>query len=759
MLPLILLHGVLALVIAAGDRRLRTRSFLVASIAPLATLVWAMANAGPILAGTPATTQLTWVPGLSLELDLAVDAYGLAFVALIGLAGLAIFLYSAGYFGPSPRTSRFAATMVAFAGAMLGIVASDHLLAVFLFWELTTVTSYLLIGHADTNAKARSAALHAALVTGAGGLAMLGGFVLLGEAAGTYRIGELLAAPPTGGAVSAAWALVLVGAATKSAQVPFHGWLPGAMAAPTPASAFLHSATMVKAGVFLVGRLAPAATAAVAWWQPTVIGIGLATMVVGGWRALRQTDLKLLLAHGTVSQLGFLFLLAGVGVPSLAYGAVALVLAHGLFKSTLFLTVGTIDGATGTRDLTRLEGLPRAMPFTVGAAVAAGISMAAVPLTFGFAAKEAAFDGLAGRGGPLIAAVAVISVLTVLYTARFLRGVVGAADPGVEPAAIAPVGGVRRWVPVGLAGIGVVLGFAPAIAAPLVDAAATAISGEAAGKLVIWPGFVPALWWSLGSLVVGAILATRADGIDRVLAAVGRAVSPLPDTEGTFRSSLRGLLRAADRSTGIVQSGSLPTYLTTIALVVVVVPGIALVRRLPDSPLPPVGPFVAIPFALAVGLAAVALLFTRRRFASVLLLGGVGYGIAALYVVFDGPDLALTQILVETLVIALFALVLRHLPARFDRPAATVARVAAAVSVAAFVFIAGLVAVGSRTDPAVSEYYATQAVPEAAGKNVVNVILVDFRALDTLGEITVLGVAALGVVALVIPLFGRKSPS
>lgn len=757
MLVLILFHGFLALVIAGADRLLRSRAFLVASLGPLATLGWVAINARAILDGSAAVATLSWVPGLDLELDLVVDAYGLAFVALIAVAGLAIFLYSAAYFSPSARTSRFAATMVAFAGAMLGIVSSDHLLAVFLFWEITTIASYLLIGYADETAKARSAALHAALVTGAGGLAMLGGFVVLGEAAGTYRISELLAEPPSGTAVAVAWGLVLVGAATKSAQVPFHGWLPGAMAAPTPASAFLHSATMVKAGVFLVGRLSPAAVEAVDWWQPTVIAIGLATMLVGGWRALRQDDLKLLLAHGTVSQLGFLFLLSGSGIPALAYGGIALVLAHGLFKSTLFLTVGTIDASTGTRDIRRLAGLARAMPFTIGATVAAAASMAAVPLTFGFAAKEAAFDGLVGTGTWLVAAVAAISVLTVLYTARLLRGVLGPAEPGAEPAIVRPVGGFRRWVPVSLAAIGVLLGFAPGLAKGLVDAAAIATTGEAAGKLVVWPGLVPALAWSLGSLAVGILLATRPAAVDRMLAGVGRSVASLPTTDGAFRSSVAGLLRIADRVTGVFQSGSLPTYLVTIALVIVVVPGAALVRRLPDSPLPPTGPTLGIPFAVVVVMAAIGLLFARRRFASVLLLGAVGYGVAAVYVVYDGPDLALTQILVETLVIALFALVLRHLPAEFDRPRANVARVVASVAVGLFVVVAGLVAVGSRTEPSVSDYYAEEALPAAAGKNIVNVILVDFRALDTLGEITVLAVATLGVAALVVPLFRRRS--
>lgn len=757
MLSLVALHGVLALALVAGRSRIGRWAFPAAALGPVATLVWVATNAAAVVDGEPVLASVDWVPGLDLSFDVAVDAYGLAFLALIGAAGVAIFGYSARYFSPSPRVTGFAAAMVAFAGAMTGLVAADHLLTLFVFWELTTIASYLLIGYDDHSARARSAALHAALVTGAGGLAMLGGFVVLGEAAGTYRISELVAgSPPSGAGVVVAWVLVLIGAATKSAQVPFHGWLPGAMAAPTPASAFLHSATMVKAGIFLVGRLAPLAVIAIGWWEPVVVGIGLATMVLGGWRALRQTDLKLLLAFGTVSQLGFLFLLVGSGRPALVFGGIALVLAHGLFKSALFLVVGAIDKATGTRDLRDLSGLRRSMPITFWVAVAASASMAAVPATFGFVAKEAAFDGLVAGGVPLVAAIALASVLTVAYTGRFLVGAFGAHQVEGGPArADGDLQGVLTWAPASLATVGLVLGVAPGLVVPLVEAAAIDTVGEAVGKLVVWPGLVPALGWSLASLALGTLFVVWPRPIATVTEAFGRFTDRLPGVEGAFRGSVTGLISGADRLTGVVQNGSLPAYVAVILAVAIALPSTGFGRALLGSPVPPMGGSLEIVLGIVVAISAVAIAVIRRRFAAVILLGGVGYGIAGIFAVVGGPDLAVTQILIETLTIALFALVLRHLPAEFARPRAQLPRALVGVAAGVAVFVGGLVSVGARTGAPVSEYFLEESLPSAAGRNVVNVILVDFRALDTLGEITVLAVATLGGLALVLPFVRR----
>ncbi len=758
---LLLLHAALALGLVAARRRMGRWAFVVAAAGPAAVLGWVVAMAGDVLNGMPYEEIVEWVPSLDLVLSFRVDPYALLFLLVVGVAGTAIFLYAVRYFGSDPRVAAFAGTMTAFAGAMVGLVSVDNLLAVFVFWELTTITSYLLIGYFDHLKEARSAALHAALVTGAGGLAMLGGLVLLGTEAGSLRISEIVANPPAASpTVSLAWALVLIGAATKSAQFPFHGWLPGAMAAPTPASAFLHSATMVKAGIFLVGRLAPAAVASTGWWRGSVLTIGFVTMVVGGWRALRQNDLKLMLAFGTVSQLGFLFLLLGAGSAELLFGGLALLAAHTLFKAALFMVVGAIDHEAGTRDLRRLSGLRRSMPAVFWSAAAAAASMAAVPLTYGFVAKEAAFDGLLGTGLVPIMAAAVASILTVAYTGRFLFGAFGAHLEGHEPAgqtAHTPRNSLL-WAPLVLAGTGLVLGFFPALIKPLVaQATAGAYGVEGAGKLVVWPGLVPALGWSLVSLSVGSLLVWRKEILDRATDAVGLVAVRFPTADGSFRRSVAGLLRFADRSSGLIQNGSLPTYVAIITLVAVLLPSTSLLGGVAGFDLPPTGEILELILGVLVAVLAVAIVFTRRRFAAVILLGGVGYGIAGLYALLGGPDLALTLLLVETLIIALFALVLRHLPAAFTRPRTPQAlRALVAVLVAVFVFGGGLLTGAARMDAPVSDRYLQDSIPEGGGANVVNVILVDFRGFDTLGEITVLVAATLGAAGLVLPIIRRK---
>jgi multicomponent Na+:H+ antiporter subunit A len=758
---LIIIHLIAAAAALSLRSLLGRRAFLVGALGPMATLVWAAANTGSILGGSPSVATFEWIPSLDLTLAFRVDTYSLVFLYVIGVAGTAIFLYAARYFGSDPRVPTFAGVMTLFGGAMVGLVTSDHLLSLFVFWELTTITSYLLIGYDDHNAGARSSALHAALVTGSGGLAMLGGLVLLGQQAGTFLISEIVASPPPASTtMTAAFALMLVGAVTKSAQFPFHGWLPGAMAAPTPASAFLHSATMVKAGIFLVGRFGVVAVASTGWWQTAVLVIGFATMVVGGWQALRQDDLKLLLAYGTVSQLGFIFLLTGSGSPKLVYGGLAVLAAHALFKATLFMVVGTIDHEAGTRDLRRLSGLRRTMPALFWVTAAAAASMAAVPLTVGFAAKEAAFDGLVGKGFTPIALAAGLSILTVVYTGRFLIGAFGPHRSGHEPAGLdarSPKD-VLLWSPMVLAVAGLVFGLVPQFLAPLVDGATIAATGvEKAGKFVVWPGLVPALFWSFGSLGIGAFLIWRSRAVDLIVARVRRTSARLPTADGAFLRAVAGVLSFADRSSGLIQNGSLPTYIGIIALVAVVLPSTAFVRGLGDVRLPPAGGLLEVLIGLVIVVSAIGLLFAGRRFAAVLLLGGVGFGVAGLFALFGGPDLALTQLLVETLAVALFAIVLRHMPAQFRKTeTARVPRMVVAAAVGLFVFVGGLLTVGTRSEPPVSEYFLEESVPTAAGENVVNVILVDFRALDTLGELTVLVTATLGVSGLVIPVLRQR---
>ncbi len=342
---LLALHASIALLVVSAGPRLGRRVFWLALAAPLTTTVWAATQTGGVIDGSTPTADLTWVPGLGLDLDLRLTAMGLLMTWLIGGVGALVMVYASGYFGDDqPGLGRFAATLVVFAGAMCGIVWSDNLLGLFVFWEMTSVCSYLLIGFDDRSETARNSALQALLITGSGGLALLAGVVLIATEAGTTSLSAIVADPPSGGAVTAGVVLVLVGAATKSALVPFHGWLPGAMAAPTPVSAYLHSATMVKAGVYLVAVLSPA-FADVGPWRPLTVGLGGVTMVWGAYQSLRRDDLKLIMAYGTIAALGLMIALFGLGGTKTTFAAVGVLVAHAVYKACLFMVVGIVDHA------------------------------------------------------------------------------------------------------------------------------------------------------------------------------------------------------------------------------------------------------------------------------------------------------------------------------------------------------------------------------------------------------------------------------
>ena len=738
-------------------RRLGTGAFYLAALPPLAAVIWSLAHLNDLEGGGSLTEQVDWIPELGLRLGLRFDGFAALMVGLVAGIGVLVFVYARGYFGATARIGRFAATLLAFSGAMLGLVLADDLLTLFLFWELTSITSYLLIGTEDEKAAARSGAQQALLITGGGGLAMLGGFVLLGETAGTYSLSALVADPPSGTVVNWALVLVLLGALTKSAQVPFHSWLPRAMSAPTPVSAYLHSATMVKAGVYLVARLSPAfATAGP--WRPIVLCAGAASLLVGGYRALRQHDLKLVLAYGTISQLGFMMVLFGVGTPEATYAGCALLVAHGVFKAALFMLVGIIDHQTHTRDLRVLGGLGRRWPLVAATGAVVAASMAGVPPLLGFIAKEEALASLGETGaawGPWLLAVVVLgAVLTTAYSARFVWGAFGSAtsdgrrelDLVEEPA---HPGAVFLGPAVLLAALTVAAGLVPALVDSTVGRGFRALWGEDAHHhLALWHGLTPALGLSALALAGGALVFVLRDRVARWQ----ERVSGGPSAQRGYEHALRGTLRTADVVTGLVQNGSLPFYLGVILATVVAVAGAPL---LSGSELPDLW-FTDTWAQAAVGVVMVACALgtalVRRRFAAVILIGAVGYGMAALFLVQGAPDLAITQLLIETLSLVIFVLVFRHLPDRFPRTrirGSQAPRILVAVASAVFVFVFTLVAVGSRTEAPISDEYLTRAYPEGGGNNVVNVIIVDFRGFDTMGEITVLAVAVLGVAAIV----------
>jgi multicomponent Na+:H+ antiporter subunit A len=753
-IALLALHAAVGLGLVAFGGRLGRRSTAVAAAAPVAVLAWLAVVAGGVLGGGARTERVPWVPALGLNLDLLLDGYAALFVLLVAGIGVAIFAYSARYL---PRrdegTARLVGLLVLFAGSMLGLVLADDMILLFGFWELTSITSFLLIGHDHESARARAAALQALLVTGAGGLALLAGVVLIGQAAGTYRLSAVLADPPSGPEVTAGLVLVLVGAFAKSAQYPFHSWLPAAMVAPTPVSAYLHSATMVKAGVYLIGRLAPA-FAGVGLWRPMVVTVGLVTMVAGGLRALRRLDLKLLLAHGTVSQLGLMVVMLGLGTPDALVAGCALVLAHGLFKAALFMVVGIVEHEAGTRDLRRLgrwgrDWWPAGVVMLVSAA-----SMAGIPLTFGFVAKEEDLAALAeGRftlAGLVAAVVVVASMVTAAYSLRFAWGAAGrggragpgwVSPPGPAAALVAPAAV--------LAGLTVALGVEPWLVDRWVGGAARALDPAVPPvHLALWHGVNLPLGLSAVALAGGAALFAARRRVAPVLALGSR----LPTGGQVYLALLRGLNVVADRVTAVVQSGSLPVYAGVILSTAAVATTTALVAGEGWPGWPAVfGSTGHVAVCLALVATALAAAAVHRRFSAALLLGATGYAMAGLFVVQGGADLALTQVAIETLTTVLFVLVLRQLPDRFESRAPLArraVRLGAASAVAVTVFLLAVTAAGNRTAEPVSDEMIERSVPGGGGRNVVNVILVDIRGFDTMGEITVLAAAAIGSVAL-----------
>lgn len=754
LIALLSLHAVAGFGALAGARRLGRHAMLLGGLAPAAVVVWALAEGSGIVDGLPVASTAAWVPDLGLRLDLRADAFSLLMIVLVSGIGLLVFAYGHRYFSHSSQAGRVVGLLTLFAGAMLGVVLADNLLLLYVCWELTSVTSYLLIGIDDDEAEARSAALHALVVTGMGGLAMLGGFVLLGQAAGTYRMSELLAEPPRGTTVSVALVLVLIGAFTKSAQYPFQGWLPGAMVAPTPISAYLHSAAMVKAGIYLVARFAPA-FATVGIWRPLVLTVGLVTMVLGGLRALRPWDLKQLLAYGTISQLGFLMVLFGIGKPEATAAGAALILAHGLFKAALFMVVGIVDHEAHTRDLRRLPVLGDGWAPTKVVTVLSAASMAAVAPLAGFIAKEEAYDALL-RGTTndriVLAGIVAGSVLTVAYSARIIAAVlrpdlVAEPDGARPPSPHAPATSFLLPAAV-LAAATALLGLVPGLWSGLVDGGARALDVRANAELKLWHGVNAALVLSLLTLVAGAaVFAAR-----RIVATVQERAGLDWTATDAFDRVVTGLLRFARRVTSIVQSGSLPIYAATILTAAAVAPLTGLLlgewwSGWPDH----VGRAAHVPIAGVLIGGALAATLATRRFAAALLLGVVGYGMAGLFVVHGAADLALTQFAVETLSVVVFLLVLRRLPDRFERrpPALGQAlRIGVSVLVGVLVLFMALASRGARTAPPISTEMSERALADGDGRNVVNVILVDIRGLDTLGEITVLAVAGIGITAL-----------
>ena len=717
-----------------------------------------------VLAGQVPAAAVPWMPALGVDFGFRLDGFAWLFVLLVYGIGALVVLYAAHYLSADDPPARFFAFLLAFMGAMLGVVTADNLVLLVVFWELTSLASFLLIGFWRGEPQARRGARQALAVTGAGGLCLLAGVLLLGEIAGSYRLETVLGAREavtTHPAYPVALVLVLLGAFTKSAQFPFHFWLPHAMAAPTPVSAYLHSATMVKAGVFLLGRLFPV-LGGTEWWFWLVSTAGAATLVAGAIAALFQHDLKGLLAYSTISHLGLITLLFGLDTPLSEVAAVFHILNHAVFKASLFMAAGIIDHETGSRDMRKLNGLWSAMPVTATLAMVAAGAMAGVPLANGFLSKEMFFaetlllegHGLLAVTTPLLALLA--GVFSVAYSMRFIHDVFFNGEPrGLPKTPHEPPRFLR--VPVEILVVAcLAVGLAPGwTIGPLLEVGARAVLGSRPlpeYSLALWHGFNIPLAMSALAMAGGAALYFLLQKRVNL-----HTLGNLPDiAKLAFDRLLAGLDAVAERFTAAGAGTGVTTSLAWVLFAAILAGYAPFLGGSPGLPVITVAgaPFAAMAvWAVGVGGAVGTVLLVRDRLAAVLVLGATGLMVALLFVLLSAPDLALTQVLVEVVTVVLMMLALNYLPVRAPvEPAAPrAARRARDIVLAllAGVGAAGLaLAVLGRPFDSISPFFLAKAVPEGGGTNVVNVIIVDFRALDTLGEIAVLGLAGLVVAAL-----------
>jgi multicomponent Na+:H+ antiporter subunit A len=729
-------------------------------IAGLFAVIW-------VTPDQPEPFVFNWVPSLDISLSFLFDGLGKLMALIITGIGALILLYGGSYLHGDPRLPRLYATLLGFMGSMLGVALGGNLLFIFVCWELTSITSFVLIGFDHHRAEARAAALQSLLVTALGGLSLLAGVVMLGQMAGSYELYEIAKVEALGDHTMylPALILILLGAFTKSAQVPFHFWLPGAMQAPTPVSAYLHSATMVKAGVFLLARL-NGSIGGTDEWMFLLITFGGITMLLGNLVALTRTDLKQILAYSTVGMLGTLTMLIGVGTPIAAASATALLVAHALYKGGLFMVAGILDHETGTRDSRVLSGLGRALPFTfAGAALAAFSCMGVIPL-FGFIAKEKSYLtliqaphlGLWLVAAGVLANAAVVSIAAITGLRPFLgKEMQVEGEPQTEPQKEPHEAPVDMWIgPLLLGGFGLVLGiFAGAPIADLLERAAAGLHGQPIPfELKLWAGlegdYGLAIGLSVLTLALGAVMfywrsigLRAAKGLDRVA-----PIAPASIYQRTYTGSLKG----AEMLTRRVQNGLLNTYLRIIVVTLIALslysiyrqPDITLHTSVADIQAHEIGVIVVVVVGVLVAV------LSRSRMLAVASLGVIGLGVTLFYAFFSAPDLAMTQIMVETLMVLLFVLVFFFLP-RYAQVSSRYERLrdlAVSVMFGALMTVMVLAATGEESFQSRSEYYAEQSVPGGHGRNVVNVILVDFRSLDTLGEVTVLVAAGLGVVAM-----------
>ena len=729
------------------------------SIIPFGLFVALLYLLPKVTAGHVFRLQLNWIPSMGIALSIAIDGLSLLFSLIICCVGFFVAIYAAAYLPKKAATGKFYIYLHGFLLAMLGLVTADNTLALFVFWELTTIISYLLIGFECELEKARQNARQALLVTGAGGLALLIGFLLLGNVANTYDLSTIALQSDTiktDPLYVVLLAMVLIGAFTKSAQVPFHFWLPNAMTAPTPISAFLHSATMVKAGIYLLARFHPILGGTTAWMATLVITGGI-TALIGSVLAIRASDLKRILAFTTIMALGILTMfLGGKTTPALT-AAMTFLMVHSLYKSCLFLVVGIIDHQTGTRKIDHIGGLLRSMPVTALAAAAAALSMAGFPLFFGFIGKEIMYKGaLTEEVFPVFATTAALlanALMTAVAVLIIVKPFLGAERKTPLIPREAPW---TMWLgPVFMGGLGIIFGIVPNwIGHWLIRPAVRAFHPSMEDiQLKLFYGINEPLLLSVATLSLGALFYLLRQPLRQTIDYVLRQI-PIR-FEHIYTGGLEGIAKIAKMQTGLLQNGSLHRYLSIIIAAVTL--GVGLPLLLSHTSFDFVqNTYPALSGWLLSGIimvAVVAVVRTRSRLLAICSLGVVGAGIAMMFLIYGAPDVALTQLLVETLTVIIVSLVLLRLPRLNARkPSRSAGKMWNGIlAIAMGTLITALILAVNQTDlqRSVTDFFEANSYVAAHGRNIVNVILVDFRSLDTLGEIAVVALAGLAGYALI----------
>ncbi len=753
----IILIGILLAVFAPLFYKIfkaNTGKFL--ALFPAAGFVWFVSKYNEVANGSIIKEAFDWMPGLGVGLDFKLDGLSLLFAFLITGIGAIVLLYAGTYMKAYKKTDRFFVALLVFMASMLGLVLSDNIISLFVFWELTSFSSYFLIGFSHDKEESRDSALKALLITAGGGLALLAGLIMLGIGGETNTISELLTRGDLiadSGYLHLAMILIIIGCFTKSAQFPFHFWLPAAMAAPTPVSAYLHSATMVKAGIYLLARMSPLFNGTDSW-NATLLVVGGTTMLIGASMAIINADLKKILAYTTVSALGLLTMLLGIGTEMAIHAVVIFILAHALYKGALFLLAGIIDHQTGTRNIRKLGKLFKKMPYTGTAVLIACFSMAGIPPLFGFISKEFTYAATLDMtvNSPLTTSAFFIAGVLFTAAAGMLSYIVffGKRNRLKTQPTEAPFSLVAG--PFLMAVLAVAFGLSSGLISPLLNQASLAIMPETIElKMSLWHGINTELILSVATVTIGFLAFLFIYLNPRFMASI--EVSDKIKTSHAYDETMSAVVEISTRATKLIQNGNLRNYV----FIMIAVFCLLTIWVLKDFSFPGINILWSDfrIYDIVIGLLMIVACFyavmAKSRLLAIALLGLVGYGVAFIFIMFGAPDLAITQILIETLTVVIFVLVLWKLPKFLIFTEGFIKFRYFVISA----FFGGLmtwivmIVTQYPLDSHLKAYFAENSYLLAKGKNVVNVILVDFRSLDTLGETVVLGIAAIGIYALV----------